>query len=237
MKHSPGQSSTAPGAPLEFFAGVRAELPLLLGVIPFGLIFGVIATSAGLAPFAAWATSWIIFAGSAQVIAAPLLGTAPALVVVLTVFVVNLRHALYAASVAPYLKPLRPAWKLVLAYLLTDEAYAVSILHFHQAPGARDRHWFLLGSGLTLWLSWQTCTAAGIFLGAQIPASWSLDFAVPLTFIALVVPALRGRASYAAAAVAGMVSVAALGLPFRVGLILAALVGIVVGMVVEGRTR
>ena len=104
--------------------------------------------------------------------------------IVLTTFVVNLRHALYSASVAPYLKRLNSGWKMLLAYLLTDEAYAVAITHYAQGGNGTRKHWYFFGAGLTLWTSWQASTAVGILLGAQVPASWSLDFTLPLTFIA-----------------------------------------------------
>jgi 4-azaleucine resistance transporter AzlC len=117
-------------AKTEFLGGLRAELPILLGVIPFGLIYGVLAISAGLPPAAAMAMSSIVFAGSAQFIAAQQFeALTPAPVMVLTTLVVNLRHMLYSASLAPYLRPLAKGWKWLLAYLLTDEAYAVTIVH------------------------------------------------------------------------------------------------------------
>jgi 4-azaleucine resistance transporter AzlC len=123
----------------EFFSGIKAELPILIGVIPFGMIYGVLALGAGLEPVQAQAMSSIVFAGSAQFVSAQLLyaGT-PGAVIVLTVAVVNLRHALYSASLAPYLKPLQPGWKWLLAYLLTDEAYAVTITHYQQGVGADE---------------------------------------------------------------------------------------------------
>jgi 4-azaleucine resistance transporter AzlC len=220
----------------EFAAGVKAELPILLGVIPFGLIYGVLASGTGLPTSLALAMSSIVFAGSAQFIATQLIGAgAPALVLILTTLVVNLRHMLYSASVAPYVKHLRLRWKWLLAYLLTDEAYAVTILHYQAADHAHPvhKHWFFLGAGLALWSTWQASTAVGIFVGAQVPASWSLDFTLALTFIALVVPALKDRAGWAAALVGGTVAVLAAGLPFKLGLILAALIGILAGLGVE----
>ncbi len=229
----------------QFLAGVRDEAPILLGVAPFGLIFGALAISAGMPPALAQATSAIIFAGSAQFITAQLVGAgASGLVILMVVFVVNLRHALYSASVAPYVKHLGPAWKLVLAYLLTDEAYAVVITHYQRDrdglddPGSPDRrHWYFLGAGLTLWASWQVSTLAGLLIGARLPESWPTGFFLPLTFIALVVPALRDRPSVVAAAVAGVVGLAASGLPLKTGLLLAALAGIAAGMWAERRAR
>ncbi len=222
----------------ELLAGIRAEAPILFGVAPFGLIYGALAVQLGLPTVLAQAMSAVIFGGSSQFIATPLLANAaPALVVVLTVFVVNLRHALYSASLAPYLAPLHPLWKALLAYFLTDEAYAVTITHFDAGAEARHRHWYFLGAGLTLWTTWQLSTAVGLFIGAQVPASWSLDFFLPLTFIALVVPNLKSRAGWAAAAVAGTASVVAYFLPYKLGLMLAAFLGIAAGMVVSANSE
>ena len=226
----------------EFISGVKAELPLLIGVIPFGMIYGVLAIAAGMPAGAAQAMSAIVFAGSAQFISTQLYSTAtPWLIIFITAVVVNLRHALYSASVAPYLKCLNPRWKWVLAYLLTDEAYAVAITHYQQTEDTLDcdrpdsRHWFFLGAGLMLWTTWQLSTAVGIFLGAQVPASWSLDFTLALTFIAIIVPTLKGRPSWAAALAAGATAVLFFALPYKLGLILASLVGIGVGLWIEAR--
>jgi 4-azaleucine resistance transporter AzlC len=217
-----------------FVEGVRSEIPLLIGVFPFGMIYGALALNAGLSNLAAQMMSSIVFAGSAQFITAQLVhDAAPGLVVVLTIAVVNLRHMLYSASLAPYLKDLSIRWKFLLSYLLTDEAYAPSILHFEKEGLATHKHWFLLGAGFSLWFTWQVSTAIGIFLGAAIPESWSLDFALPLTFIAMVVPVLKRMPMVAAALSAGIVALLAYPLPFKLGLILAALVGIAVGTFLE----
>jgi 4-azaleucine resistance transporter AzlC len=225
---------TSPRA--EFTAGLKAVLPIVIGGIPFGMIYGVIALEAGLPRAAVQAMSAIIFAGSSQFVAAQLFGlSVPAIVIVATVGVVNLRHLLYSASVAPYLQHLPVRWKWVLAYLLTDEAYAVSIIHYQDGQENTHKHWFFLASGLLLWASWQLSTAIGITLGAVIPESWSLDFTVALTFIALVVPALQDRAVFGAAAAAGIIAVLAFSLPFKLGLFIAALTGILVGVWLESR--
>jgi len=215
-------------------AGARAVVPMLLGVVPFGTIYGVLAVAAGLPPAAAQAMSLLVFAGSAQFVAVQLIaGGAPAGVVLLTTLVVNLRHVLYSASLAPYLRTLRPAWRWLLAYALVDEVYAVAIARY--GAGGPAGQWFALGAGATLWATWQASTAAGIFLGAQVPPGWSLDFTLALTFIALVVPSLRDRAGLAAALVAGAVAVATVGVPLRLGLIMAAAAGILAGLVAEAR--
>jgi 4-azaleucine resistance transporter AzlC len=219
----------------QFLHGVQNTLPILLGVIPFGMIYGVLAIKAGLAASAAQGMSLILFAGSAQFMVVQLIGAGtPWLVIVFTAFIVNLRHALYSASLAPYVKPLAPAWKGLLAYLLTDEAYAVAISHYDRHGSQGAQHWYYLGTGLALWSCWQISTALGIFLGAQIPAQWSLDFTLALTFIALLIPALKDRPMILAAASAAVTAVAANALPYKAGLILAALVGIGVGLWSEG---
>lgn len=223
----------------EFLAGVRAELPILLGVIPFGLIYGVLAiTQAHLPPDVAQAMSAIVFAGSSQFVGQQLMAAGtPGVVIVLTTFVVNLRHALYSASVAPFVKPLRTRWKVLLAYLLTDEAYAVTITHYEQTDiSIEHKHWYYFGSGLALWSTWQASTAVGIFFGAQVPDSWGLDFTLALTFIALVVPRLKDRASTGAALAASVVAIIGFALPYKLGLMVAALVGIAVGMIIEARS-
>jgi 4-azaleucine resistance transporter AzlC len=227
-------ATAAPARRREFLGGVRDEAPILLGVAPFGVIFGALAIAAGLSPAASQAMSSVIFAGSAQFVAAQLFaGSASGFVIVTVVFIVNLRHALYSASVAPHMKHLGPVWKGVLAYLLTDEAYAVVITHYNQPGDAGRKHWYFLGAGLTLWSVWQASTAVGILVGSRIPANWPLSFMLPLTFIALVVPTLRDRSAILAAVAAGVTGALAMGLPLRTGLLVAALIGIATGMFVE----
>ncbi|HEX2697107.1 MAG TPA: AzlC family ABC transporter permease [Anaerolineales bacterium] len=219
-----------------FWAGVRAELPLLIGVFPFGLIYGALALNVGLSRASAQMMSSIVFAGSSQLAAAQLVReAAPGFVIVLTIAVINLRHLLYSASVAPYVKNLSMKWKALLAYLLTDEAYAAAIIHYEEKGLTPVSQWFFLGAGFSLWFTWQISTAFGIFLGASIPASWPLDFALPLTFIAMVVPVLKDRPVIAAALSAGIVAMLAFGLPYKLGLILAALTGISIGTWLEAR--
>ena len=222
----------------EFWRGVREESPILLGVAPFGLIFGALAINAHIEVPMSQAMSSIIFAGASQFISAQLIGLGTSgLVVVLIVFVVNLRHALYSASISPHIQNLSPGWKFLLAYLLTDEAYAVTITHYNREGSNENKHWYFLGAGLTLWTTWQVSTALGIIIGAQIPQSLPLDFVLPLTFIALVVPALKDKASVAAAVVAAFVSLLTIGFPYKTGLLIAASMGILVGLLAEGKVK
>jgi 4-azaleucine resistance transporter AzlC len=226
-------AASHPSPAAEFLAGVRGLAPLLVGVAPFGLVYGVLARASGIPPPAAMAMSSVLFAGSSQFLLAQLVALgAPTLVMISSVGLVNVRHALYSASVAPRLVHLGRRWKLVLAYLLTDEAYATAILRYHRDDQSPHRHWYFLGAGLALWSGWQLSTACGIVLGAQIPSSLPLDFALPLTFIAIVVPMIRSRAALASAAAAAAVALAAAGWPHKLGLMAAALAGIIAGWIV-----
>src|ERR1700738_1766290 len=152
----------------EFLNGIKGILPILLGVLPFGLIYGVSARSAGLPVIAAQAMSFIVFAGSAQFVTVQLISAGvPVGIIILTACLLNLRHALYSASVAPYVKQLPRRWKMLLAYVLTDEVDAQSIAHANDIHSTAPKHWYFLGAGLTLWIVWQISTAIGILLGAN----------------------------------------------------------------------
>ncbi len=197
------------------------------------MVAGVAAINAGIPAMQAVAMSVFIFAGASQLVAADLIGrSAPAVVVVLTVLVVNLRMMMYSASIAPYFRRQSARWRAGLAYLLTDQAYAVSLIEFEQNE-ATSRRWYYLGVGLSLWVTWQIATVAGIVLGASVPGGWRLEFAVPLVFLAVLVPSITDRATTVAAVVGGVTAVAANGLPFNLGLLTAAVVGIAAGLLVE----
>jgi 4-azaleucine resistance transporter AzlC len=224
-----------PAARAECLAGIRAQIPILLGVVPFGLIFGAVALSAGIPPLETQALSLFVFAGSAQFITAVLVAeSTPALIVVLTILVVNLRHALYSASISPYTQHLPRRWKAVLAWLLTDEAFVVASVRYREKNNAHT-HWFTLGTGLTLWAAWQVSTLAGIALGQVIPENSLLDFALPLTFIALLVPLLIDRPTWIAAVVSGLFAVILSGLPYKLWILIAAILGVAAGMFAELR--
>jgi predicted branched-subunit amino acid permease len=222
----------------EFGQGLLAVVPLLLGAIPFGLIYGVLAVKAGIPPALAIATSFIVFAGSAQLLITQLvtLGT-PGGLIVLSVAIINLRHALYSAALALPLQPLPMRWKVLLAYLLTDEAYAAALKRFASQADPTHRHWFLFGCGFGLWAVWQAACIAGVVLGSEIPAAWSLDFAGTLTFIAIVVPLLTDRAAWLAMVVAGGLALACAGLPYQLAIVAAAIGGMLAGSCMDRATR
>lgn len=216
--------------------GVRALLPMHLGVVPFGIIYGVVALQSGISSLMAMLMSSIVFAGSAQFLLAQLVGAgAPGLLTVGAVGLVNLRHVLYSASVAPMLGGLPRRWKILLAYLLTDEAYAAAIPHLMSAT--THGHWILFGAGFALWAGWQAATIIGVVMGAYLPTDLSLDFALPLTFIAIVVPLLVDGRRVAVAAVAAILAVMLEAWPYKLGLFFAALGALAVAGALPCRSR
>lgn len=219
----------------DFSRGFTSQIPILIGVVPFGMIYGVLAIDAGLDKLQAQSMSFIVFAGSSQFIATQLFSnSAPGIIIVLTIAVVNLRHLLYSASIAPYIQKLPNRWKWLLAYLLTDEAYAVTITRFRK-ESTLTQHWFFFGAGITLWLSWQISTAIGIYLGAVIPSSWPLDFTLALTFIALLVPTLVDKPNLIAAVFSGSLALLLRDFPYRIGILISASIGIAMAVWLEQR--
>jgi 4-azaleucine resistance transporter AzlC len=213
--------------------GVRDVAPLLLGVAPFGLVAGIAAVEAGLGLPEAVAMSVVVFAGASQLAALDLLGRDARLsVVVVTAAVINLRMLMYSASIAPYFRDLPGRWRAGLAYLLTDQAYVLSVANYRSDVQV-DRVAYYLGVAATLWVVWQVTTVAGVVLGAGVPDAWGLDFAVPLVFLALLVPAMEDRPRTVAAVTAGSLAVAGTALPLNLGLLVGATVGVAAGMVAE----
>jgi len=214
----------------EFFRGIGDQLPLQLGVVPFGLVFGVLGIASGLSPPQTILMSSIVFGGASQVVFVQLWATgASPLIVVSSVAVINLRHMLYSAAVAKYLRLLSLRWRIILGYLLTDEAFAISIKRFETTDRPELVHYHLLGSGMTLWVCWQIATVVGVLAGATIPDELNLGFAIPLTFMALVLPNLHRLSDIAAATSAALVALFGQALPWNAWIVAAAVVGITVG--------
>jgi 4-azaleucine resistance transporter AzlC len=223
--------------PDDFLAGVRAALPSLLGLVPFGLVAGIAAVDAGLSPLQAVGLSAVVFAGASQLAVVDLLSRDASLaVVVVTAVVINLRMAMYSASIAPYFQSLRRRWSMVCSYLLTDVSYALSITEFGEESGT-DRRWYYLGVGGAIWTVWQLTTVAGVLLGTGLPESWGVGFAVPLVFLALLVSDVSDRPRLVAALVGGSVAVVGAAWPLNLGLVGGALAGVVAGVVADGRDR
>ncbi len=220
----------------EFIEGMRDCSPLVLGAVPFGIIFGTLAIQNGLTLGQTMALSLIVFAGSAQFVAVGLFaaGATPE-VLILTTFVVNLRHILYAATLAPKTRHLSPAVRALMAFILTDESFAVSSARYTSDRDPEYRHFYYFGASLLMYVNWQLCSLLGALFGSamQGAADWGLDFAMPVAFIGMLVPYLRTVSVSVAVVTASFVSVATYSWPNRLGLVIATLGGIGMGYLVS----
>ena len=223
-------SETYTTASQEFWLGVRDETPLMLGVVPFGMVFGVLGASVGLDPIIIMAMSVIIFGGASQVVFAQMISVgASGMVIAGTVGIINLRHALYSATLTKYLDNIPMRWRVLIAYLLTDEAFFVSLLRMQTKPSSPNMYFHMIGTGTLLWVSWQVSTFTGIMLGELIPPSLNLGFAIPLTFMAITIPQLTSLPPVVAVIASGVVAILGQGLPWNIWVIVAALVGMGAG--------
>ncbi|WP_010140146.1 AzlC family ABC transporter permease [Oceanicola sp. S124] len=221
-----------------FLQGMRDGSPFLLVVAPFALLFGVVATEAGLKVYEALVYSVAVIAGASQFASLQLLRDgAPVIVALVSALAVNLRMAMYSASLTPYLGG-APLWKRALAaYFLVDQSYAVSIVTFAKRPewGVSQRMAYFFGVILPICPVWYAMTVVGALVGSAIPPALALDFALPITFIAMVAPMLLTVAQMSAAGVAIVLALIFAGLPYNLGLLIAALAGMMTGAAIEKR--
>lgn len=219
-----------------FWQGFRVGAPFTLVVSPFAMIFGVLATEAGLSVFETLMFSVAVIAGAAQLTALQLMTeNAPTIIVLASALAVNLRMAMYSASLTPYLGP-APLWqRAFIAYFLVDQSYACSLAKYEETPQMTvpQRVAYFFGTVAPVCPMWYVFTLVGALVGNQIPDSWALDFAVPIAFLALIVPMMRTAAHVVAALVAIAVAILANGMPFNLGLIVAGLAGMMAGARVE----
>jgi len=238
MTTPPAPVDADPALPLGryFLQGLRDSLPFLLAVIPFGIVFGVVAIEAGLTVAQTMGFSVGVFAGASQLAALQLMTeNAPLLIVLATALAVNLRLAMYSASLAPYLGA-APVWQRALvAYLLVDQSYALAHARFEARPSLplQARFAFYLGAVALVVPLWCVATYLGAVLGYMIPVGVPVDFAVPITFLAVIAPMLRTLAHVAAAFTSVLGVLVLAFLPFNLGLLVAALLALVVGAKVE----
>ncbi len=226
--------TTLTGARHAATLGLKDVSPLMLGMAPFGMIAGIAAVEAGLPAWGATVFSMFIFAGAAQLAALELIGDgANAAVVLGTVVIINARFLLYSASMSTRFADQSLARRTGMAYLLTDQAYAVTITKLDREPEYGSRWAYYAGGALPLWVMWQLYTLVGALAGAIIPESIPLAFAIPLVFIGLVVPAATDRPTFAAAASSAVVAIVAADLPANLGLLAAAGTGIAVGYLIS----
>lgn len=220
------------GVMSSYWRGVRDALPFLLVVGPFGMLFGVLGTEAGLAIHETMAFSIVVIAGAAQFTALQLMTeNAPTVVVIASALAVNLRVAMYSASLTPHLGSL-PLWKrAVAAYFLVDQTYASSAIDYERNPDQTpaEKFGYFMGTVTPICFPWYFVTLAGAMLGARIPPSLGLDFALPIAFLAMIGPMLRTPAHRIAALVAIVLALAFAWVPYNLGLMIAALGGMMAG--------
>jgi 4-azaleucine resistance transporter AzlC len=225
--------------PHYYWQGFRAGAPFILVVAPFGLLFGVIATEAGMDIVQTMAMTVLVIAGAAQFAAVQLLvENAPVYVAILTGLAVNMRMAMYSASMAPHIGSMAGWKRIIAAYFLVDQSYAASIRQYEDAPEMQpsEKLVFFFGTISPICFPWYFFTYIGAKVGAAIPPEYALDFAVPITFIALVAPSLRSLPHLAAAFISVVVSLSLAWLPYNLWLMIAAVLAMMTGAYIEKRT-
>ncbi|HSY27349.1 MAG TPA: AzlC family ABC transporter permease [Burkholderiaceae bacterium] len=222
-----------------FTSGARDTVPMLVGAAPFGMIFGSLAMTARIAPWQGQLMSLSVFAGSSQFIAVGLMAVNTSMLVIwLATFIVNLRHMLYAATLLPHVRHLPLWWRGSLGFLLTDETFAVMDRYYWLHPASRHGHWYFLGSALSMYANWQFWTLIGLLFGAVFPhlQTLGLDYAMVVTFIAIVVPQLFKLPQFSAALMAGAVAYFLQDLPYKLGLLAAIAAGVGTGLLLMRTT-
>ena len=215
-----------------FLKGTIDILPLMIPVVPFGIIFGAIGIELGFGPYLTYATSIIVFSGASQIVLLQLISAgASSLVAITSSSIVSTRHLLYGAVISQYLNHLSIFWKIGLSYLLTDQAFAVSNEYFKKNNENKNKHFHLLGSGLTLWFIWQLTTIIGIILGSIVPEELGLTFTIPLTFLALLVNYLRSIDHIIVIVVSGMMSVLLFEMPFKSYIVFSSLIALLIATI------
>lgn len=215
-------------------AGIRALTPLAMAVFPFGLVYGVLVARSDVPNWVGALASPVIYAGAAQIALIDLLDRdAPIAVAIGTALIINLRMMMYSAALAPAIAGFGRGWRVIAPYAITDQLTVVSLLWFEEHPDRRDRRAFFVGGGLYFLGVWILGTVIGIATGAQVPDGLQLGFAIPLTFLALLVPTLRGRPELTAALASALTVVLVAGLPYSLGVPVGAVAGVAAGLAVS----
>ena len=213
----------------DFLSGVWDSVPTLPANIPFGFVAGAAAVQAGFTDVQAVAMSALVFGGASQLAAIDLLNAnAPLAVVVLTAVVVNLRYVMYSAAIAPHFRSLAERWRLALSQFIVDTTFAIAVTEYEQRERT-DRRAYFLGVVAAIYGGWMAGSVAGVLLGDRVPEGLQLDFAIPLLFLALLVPSVSDEPTGVAAAVGGFAAVVGVGLPMNLGIVAAALAGVLAG--------
>ena len=215
-----------------FFKGITDVSPLMIPVIPFGIIFGVLAIDLGLSPITTIAMSIIIFGGASQIIFLQLFSAgASSLIILSSVGAVNSRHLLYGAVLSEHMSDFKMTWKIIISYFLVDQAFAVTNSYLKKSNN-KDKAFHSFGAGATCWIIWQTTTIIGIFLGSIIPEKLGLSFAVPLTFIALIIDDFRKLINLIVIVISGLIATFGYEIiPFKAYVIVASICGLIVAII------
>ena len=205
--------------------GITDVSPLMIPVFPFGIIYGVIGMELGIGPYMTLGLSIIIFGGASQIVLLQLFsGGASSLVILSSVGAINSRHLLYGAVLSEYLSTLKFTWKIILSYVMVDQAFAVSNTYFKNNRKNENKHFHLLGAGFTCWTIWQISTILGIVLGSVVPEELGLSFTISLTFLALLINDFRKFKNIIVMSVSGIVATIGFNsIPFKAYIIVAAL--------------
>ncbi len=224
----------------DFWQGFRDGTPFILVIVPFGAVFGVVATEAGLDLAQVMGFSVLVIAGAAQFVAVQMmLDNAPVLIVIAASLAVNLRMAMYSAALVPHLGKISWWRRGLVSYFILDQTYAASVLQYEQNPAmtSAQKRSYYFGVAVVICPVWYLATWGGAVLGTAVPAGLPIDFAVPITFLALIVPALRTPAHIVAALVSILGVLVFAFLPFNLGLLIAAVLAMMAGAEVERRIR
>ena len=216
-----------------FLIGVIDVSPLMIPVVPFGLIFGILAIDIGFSPLATMGMSLIIFGGASQIVLLQLFsGGASSLVIISSVGAVNSRHLLYGAVISEHVSDLKLIWKIIISYFLIDQAFARSNEYFKENQN-KNKYFHLIGGGVTCWVIWQSTTFLGIILGTAIPEKLGLSFAIPLTFLALLVNDFRKIINIIIIIISGLIATFGYNyIPYKAYVIVAALTGLLTAMII-----
>lgn len=221
----------------EFWAGMTHTLPFVLGAIPFGVSYGILSVQAGLSIVETQLMSIIVFAGAAQFMALGMIQAGvSAPLIIMSTFLINLRHMVMGLSLSPYLAKTGPWWHRVLAFGMTDESYIASITHYRKNPPEQADPFFALGSSTLLFTGWQLMTIAGTLTGSSIanPLDWGLDFAMPATFLVMLLAQITSQRLVIVAATSGVVgTLSYLYIPGKWYIIIATLAACLVGLALE----
>lgn len=221
----------------EFSLGIKKTMPFMIGVIPFGLAYGIMASQAGLSLFEIIFMSLVVFAGSAQFMAVGMIQEGIGIIfIVISTLLINLRHLLMGLSLTPYLNKLKSKWLCLLAFGMVDESYASTISHYQNDSTDQADPYFMLGSAAGMYISWVVCSTVGALIGHLIkdPLSWGLDFAMPATFLSIIIPQIKSLQIFIVFVVSGVCAVAGyLLIPGKWYIILATVIATIIGTILE----